>query len=91
MAYVAYHFHWSRDEIMTLPHKERHRWVREISEINRKINDSAGSMAGPGTGGGLVSLPSASGGAGSGFTVDLKQQFVREMMEKETAQGGGGS
>jgi hypothetical protein len=38
VAYLAYHFHWSLDEIMGLDHKTRHRFIREISEINRKIN-----------------------------------------------------
>ena len=26
---------------MALPHPERHRWVKVISSINRKINDGA--------------------------------------------------
>ena len=26
------------EEILALPHPERHRWVKEISEINKKIN-----------------------------------------------------
>ena len=43
MAYVAYHFHWQRDEIPDLPHRERHRWVEEISKINKKINETTPS------------------------------------------------
>lgn len=43
MAYVAYHFHWTREEILNLHHRERHRWVEEISRINQKINDAAGA------------------------------------------------
>ena len=35
VAYVAYHFYWSRDEIRELPHKARHRWVKGISKINK--------------------------------------------------------
>ncbi len=31
--------HWGRDEIMNLSHLERIRWCREISRINRKLND----------------------------------------------------
>lgn len=42
MAYVAYHFHWPRDEILDLAHRERHRWVQEISQINKKINKASG-------------------------------------------------
>lgn len=45
MAYVAYHFHWAREEILDLPHRERHRWVEEISKINKKINTSSGVEA----------------------------------------------
>jgi len=43
VAYLAYHFHWSLDEIMELDHKTRHRFIHEVSEINRKINKSEGS------------------------------------------------
>jgi hypothetical protein len=35
---MAYHFHWQRDHILGLAHKERHAWVKEISAINEKIN-----------------------------------------------------
>lgn len=38
-AYIAYHFHWSKEEILAMEHKERRSWVKEIGEINRKIND----------------------------------------------------
>ncbi|MBM4360919.1 MAG: hypothetical protein FJ096_22700 [Deltaproteobacteria bacterium] len=40
VAFVAYHFHWDRETILELPHKERHRWVKEISGINAKINET---------------------------------------------------
>jgi hypothetical protein len=40
VAFIAYHFHWSRDEVLSMPHKERHAWVREISGINERINKS---------------------------------------------------
>lgn len=40
VAYIAYHFHWSLDDILGLEHKERQIWVREISEINNQINAS---------------------------------------------------
>ncbi len=39
MAFIAYHFHWSFDKLMILEHKERQRWCKQISEINRKAND----------------------------------------------------
>ncbi|GJG89716.1 hypothetical protein tb265_48970 [Gemmatimonadetes bacterium T265] len=38
VAFVAYHFHWPREEIMALEHAERRRWVGEISAINRQVN-----------------------------------------------------
>jgi hypothetical protein len=40
MAYLAYHFHWSLDDILDMEHAERHVWLHEISRINREINDS---------------------------------------------------
>ena len=40
VAYVAYHFHWSRDEILDLEHFERQRFLDEIDRINAW--DSAG-------------------------------------------------
>ena len=36
VAYVAYHFHWSRDQIMDLEHPERLRFIDAISEINSR-------------------------------------------------------
>ncbi|MBQ0925445.1 MULTISPECIES: DUF6760 family protein [Saccharopolyspora] len=39
VAYVAYHFHWTRDEILDLDHHERRRWVREIAHINTRMNE----------------------------------------------------
>ena len=41
VAYIAYHFHWTKEEIEQMSHRERHRWVEEISRINREINESA--------------------------------------------------
>ncbi len=39
VAFIAYYAHWSHEEIMTLPHEERSRWCRELSKINRRLND----------------------------------------------------
>jgi hypothetical protein len=41
VAYIAYHFHWPYDEVMTLDHIERRRWAAEISRINERINEEA--------------------------------------------------
>lgn len=38
VAYVAYHFHWSLDDIMDLEHPERRRYVAEIGNINTRIS-----------------------------------------------------
>ncbi|MCB9736277.1 MAG: hypothetical protein H6745_27130 [Deltaproteobacteria bacterium] len=40
VAYIAYHFHWSIDDILAMEHRERQVWVKEISEINKEINES---------------------------------------------------
>ena len=39
VAYVAYHFHWPRAEILDLAHHERQAWVREIARINTRVNE----------------------------------------------------
>jgi hypothetical protein len=36
VAYVAYHFHWSREEILDLEHPERRRFVEEIAALNTR-------------------------------------------------------
>ncbi len=38
VAFIAYHFHWSHDTIMNLEHRERQKWVEEISRINQRIS-----------------------------------------------------
>ena len=38
VAYVAYHFHWSLDEILDLEHAERARYTTEIGRINTRIS-----------------------------------------------------
>lgn len=38
VAYVAYHFHWSLDEILDLEHPDRRRYVSEIARINNRIS-----------------------------------------------------
>jgi len=38
IAYIAYHFHWPLDEILTLEHRQRRRWVTEIAHINQRLN-----------------------------------------------------
>jgi hypothetical protein len=40
VAYIAYHFHWSLDDILSMEHEERHSWLREIAQINKEINEA---------------------------------------------------
>ena len=41
VAYIAYHFHWGIDDVLDMEHQERHMWIKEISEINSKINEAS--------------------------------------------------
>ena len=43
VAFVAYHFHWPLGDILDLQHAERRRWVAEISSINQRITEGAGT------------------------------------------------
>jgi hypothetical protein len=36
MAELAARFHWARDELMSLTHHERRRWLRELSRIEAR-------------------------------------------------------
>ncbi|HET7076534.1 MAG TPA: DUF6760 family protein [Chloroflexia bacterium] len=38
VAYIAYYFHWPRQEILELEHHERRAWVEQIAGINRQLN-----------------------------------------------------
>jgi hypothetical protein len=39
VAFIAYHFHWTHDEIMAMEHKDRRSWCEEITRINKKFNE----------------------------------------------------
>jgi hypothetical protein len=41
VAFIAYYLHWTREQIMALDHRERQTWVAEISNINKRLNESA--------------------------------------------------
>ena len=41
VAFIAYHFHWPHEEIVEMEHRERQRWVEEISKINRREGDES--------------------------------------------------
>lgn len=38
VAFLAYHFGWSHETVLTMPHWERRRWCTEISRINERVN-----------------------------------------------------
>jgi hypothetical protein len=38
IAYIAYYFHWAPESIMELDHRFRRRWVKEIADINMRLN-----------------------------------------------------
>ena len=40
VAFVTYHFHWPKEQILDMSHRERHSWVKEINRINDRINTS---------------------------------------------------
>ncbi len=40
VAFIAYYLHWPVEQIMSMNHRERQRWVGEVSKINQRLNDS---------------------------------------------------
>jgi hypothetical protein len=44
MAFIAFHFHWSSEELMNVEHRERRRWCEEISRINRTLSDAPANI-----------------------------------------------
>ncbi len=38
VAYIAYFFHWQPDEILSMDHKSRLEWVKEIADINSRMS-----------------------------------------------------
>lgn len=53
VAFVAYHFGWDRETVLSLSHRERRRWCEQISAINDRRNSQAGESATQSTGGGI--------------------------------------
>jgi hypothetical protein len=48
VAYVAYHFHWSFDEIIDMDHIMRRKFIDEIANINRRLSEPpAPQLTGP--------------------------------------------
>jgi hypothetical protein len=40
LAFLAYHLHWSYDELLHMEHAERRRWCDEVSRMNRRLSES---------------------------------------------------
>jgi len=38
VAYVAYYFHWSLEDILDMEHPLRRRFVKEIGDINSQLD-----------------------------------------------------
>jgi hypothetical protein len=38
VAYIAYFFHWQQDDILSMDHLARRQWVKEIADINQRMN-----------------------------------------------------
>lgn len=38
VAYLAYHLHWSYEEVIHMEHTERQEWVEEVARINTRLN-----------------------------------------------------
>ncbi|MBK6871290.1 MAG: hypothetical protein IPJ14_03395 [Kineosporiaceae bacterium] len=38
VAYIAYHFHWSLDDLLDLDHAQRRLYVEQIARINTRIS-----------------------------------------------------
>jgi hypothetical protein len=43
VAFIAYYLHWPHEQIMSLDHGERRRWVAEVSKINKQFNQAVKS------------------------------------------------
>ncbi len=37
VAFLAFHFHWSLDDILNLEHQQRRRWVTEIEKLKQRL------------------------------------------------------
>jgi hypothetical protein len=41
VAYIAYYFHWMPESILEMDHLFRRRWVKEIGDINKRLNQGS--------------------------------------------------
>jgi hypothetical protein len=40
VAFLSYYLHWSSDDLLALEHRDRREWVRQVSAINNRINET---------------------------------------------------
>jgi hypothetical protein len=40
VAFVAYYLHWDHDNVMNMEHRDRRKWVHQVSNINQRLNGS---------------------------------------------------
>jgi hypothetical protein len=45
VAYVSYYLHWPYDQVMAMEHRDRQRWVAEVSRINERMNQDGGGLS----------------------------------------------
>jgi hypothetical protein len=45
VAFIAFHFNWSYEELMEMDHKERRKWCEEISRINKSLNENVQNLS----------------------------------------------
>ena len=41
VAFVSHYMHWPYDQVMSMDHRERQSWVREVSRMNAVVNEEA--------------------------------------------------
>jgi hypothetical protein len=41
VAFLSHYLHWPYDQVMSMEHRERQSWVREVSRMNECINQLA--------------------------------------------------
>lgn len=44
ISFLAYYFHWSLQELLTLTHSDRNRFCQEVNTLNRKANGDSNSI-----------------------------------------------
>lgn len=43
-AFIAYHFNWPLEEILSLEHSDRRAWAESISRINEQLNQESAQL-----------------------------------------------